>query len=131
MEGGLVESFFCPFVLNPDHAWKHRVDIKFSNSISFREVAKYTLFMAVNCPKKVYYVLVSASPFWQNYFKPFGLTLQYSSAPVQYSMSSSPGPLITDTPYILHIPHSSTPCSLTDAATHRQYLNSQPTSTDS
>ena len=103
MEGGLVESFFCPFVLNPDHAWKHRVDIKFSNSISFREVAKYTLFMAVNCPKKVYYVLVSASPFWQNYFKPFGLTLQYSSAPVQYS---SPALQSTDYRHPLYFTHS-------------------------
>ena len=39
-----MESFFCPSVLNPDHAWKHnnyRVDIKFSNLISFREEVKY------------------------------------------------------------------------------------------
>ena len=85
-----MESFFYPSVLNPDHAWKHRVDIKFSNLLifSFREEVKYTLFMAVRCPKKVYYVFFSA----KNYFKPFGSTLQYSSAsvlqssaPVQYS----------------------------------------------
>ena len=104
-EGEGEASFFCPSVLNPDHAWKHnnyRVDIKFSNLISFREEVKYTLFMAVNCPKKVYYVFVSASPSCQNYFKPFGLTLQSpvlqcSSTPVQCSspalQSSSPDPV--------------------------------------
>ena len=97
-----MESFFCPSVLYPDHEWKHtyRVDIKFSNLISFREEVKYTIFMAVNCPKKVYYVFVSASPSCLNYFKPFGLTLQYSSVPVLQSSApvqySSPALQSTD-----------------------------------
>ena len=47
-----MESFICncPSVLNSDHAWKHiaRVNIKFSNLISFREEVKFTFFMAVN-----------------------------------------------------------------------------------
>ena len=92
-----MESFFCPSVLNRMEAY--RVDIKFSNLISFREVL-YTLFMAVNCPKKVYCVFVSASPSCQNNFKPFGLTLQYSSAPVLQSSApvqySSPALQSTD-----------------------------------
>ena len=50
-----MESFFSPSVLNPDYACMeayYRDDIKFSNLISFREEVKYTLFVAVNCPKK-------------------------------------------------------------------------------
>ena len=96
-----MEGSFIPLSFLIMHAWKHyRVDIKFSNLISFREEVKYTLFMAVNCPKKVYCVFVSASPSCQNYFKPFGLTLQYSSAPVLQSSApvqySSPALQSTD-----------------------------------
>ena len=47
-----MESFFCPFVLNPDHAWKHRVDIKFSNLISFREEVSIHFLWLLTAPKR-------------------------------------------------------------------------------
>ena len=47
--GGLVESFFCPFVLNPDHVW---VDIKFSNLISFREEVSIHFLWLLTAPRR-------------------------------------------------------------------------------
>ena len=47
-----MESLFCPFVLNPDHAWKHRVDIKFSNLISFGEEASIHFLWLLTTQKR-------------------------------------------------------------------------------
>ena len=46
----MVESFFCPFVLNPDHAWKHRVDT--SSFFSFREEVSIHFLWLLTAPKR-------------------------------------------------------------------------------
>ena len=58
-----MESFFCPCIfLNPDHAWKRRVDIKFSNLISFREEVSIHFLWLLTAPKRFTMCLSVLSP---------------------------------------------------------------------
>ena len=73
-----MESLFCPSqsVLNPDHAWKH---IELTSSFQFFQSIHFLWLLTA--PKRFTMCLsVLAPP-----VRPFDLTLQYSSAPVQCS----------------------------------------------